>query len=153
MQVTETTSTEIDPEKEAVQVLDWQRLGQALIEMIVNSDRPVSDDGKPIETGDIKILEDYLNEKAGGGAPAVKFPKRVETFRIEQSSWREFVLRLPAPKLGEAGRDRVCKTGGNDIEYKEPPFYKEKLCRTNPTISNCEFFQCRVADYTMSMCK
>ena len=136
-------------------VYDWEAVGRVLIDMIANGRRP-DVGGVPLDTGDIQVLEDYINREArphrtNAEPKAIEFPvHRLVTFRIEQSSWTEFVLRLPVDIIGACGRDRVCPPDPT-LDYNEPPFYKEKI--VDGSIDNCQFFHCRVADYTMSMCK
>ena len=137
-------------------VREWEALGRVLLDMIIKGDRP---SGASATSGAIKDLENYLNDKArphqdDQSVDAITFPPRMATYRIEQASWTEFVLRLPAPDVGKCGHDRVCDTS-NPLpapEYDEPPFYKQFVNTPNP-ISSCKFFRSRVADYTMSMCK
>ena len=145
---------EFDLEKERINVLDWELLGKILIEMIVEPERSPEAGGIPQNSGDIKVLEDHFNNRFG--QTIIDFPDRIKTFRIERSSWTEFVLRLPPWQLGAAGHARVCTPIGeprSDVEYTPPPFYAHKINRDDPSINNCQFFFSRVADYTMSMCK
>ena len=142
-------------ERQTANVHDWEAIGKVLIDMIVNHKRPLDLGGMPINAGDIQVLEDFLNDEARPHqnvvGPAIEFPKhRLQTFRIEQSSWSDFVLRLPVPYVAKLGHDRVCPPDPT-LEYNEPEFYEDKI--VHGSIDNCQFFYCRVADYTMSMCK
>ncbi len=160
--------SQVDHERDTPTILDttdaWKAVGAVLIDMIVNGDRPLDPTtSTPIESGDIQVLEDYINNNARGTGytgplPIITFPKhRLNTFRIEQSSWTEFVLRFPYNLIGQAGHDRVCDSNGNELpsgDYEEPPFYEERINVPPPQpVNKCDFFKCRVADYTMSMCK
>lgn len=136
-------------------VREWEALGRVLIDMIIKGERP---EGASATSGAIEDLEKYLNDKARSyqndkTIDAVTFPDRLATYRIEQASWREFVLRLPAPNVGNCGHERACNPPLQPGAYEEPPFYKQFVNRPEPLIDSCQFFRCRVADYTMSMCK
>lgn len=146
---------DVDLVRDRVRVHNFKELGKVLIRMIANRERPTDGNGNRIEGGDIAILKEYLRHQTGG-VDVVTFPDRIETFRIEQSTWTEFVMRLPPWQLGAAGRNRVCDPNGGEIpgvDYEEPEFYAQKVNREPPEINSCDFFFSRVADYTMGMCK
>ena len=117
-------------------VREWEALGRVLIDMIINGDRPP---GASATSGAIGDLEKYLNEKArpyqqDKTIDAITFPPRMATYRIEQASWTEFVLRLPAPAVGQHGHDRVCDSRSPlpPGEYNEPAFYKQFVNNPSP---------------------
>ena len=142
-------------DRQTPNVYDWQAIGRVLIDMIVNGKRPLDPGGTPVNAGDIQVLEDFLNDEARPHqnvvGPAIEFPKfRLQTFRIEEATETEFVLRFPWPYVAKLGHDRACPHDPT-IVYEEPEFYERRFSGGLP--DNCEFFRCRVADYTMSMCK
>lgn len=140
----------------AVSENGWKRAGKLIVDLILAGGEDVPSVSLP-PRGDISILSNYLNQLREPGDPLdVDFPNRIQTYRIEQSSWAEFVLRLPPWQVAKEGHSRVCGPGNiplPGVNYDPPPFYELMVNRDPPSIDNCQFFLCRVADYTMSMCK
>ena len=100
-------------------------------------------------------IDNLKNRLIGAdGTPLLLYPSRLTNFEIVQSTLDKFIIRLPAPEVAKAGKDRVCVTPPPDpSEYGEPFFYKRWVNRPNPDINACDFFFSRVGDYTMNMCK
>lgn len=150
---------EVDFDHDRVWVADkekWAAAGKVFYDMISNPNFPENHPGAPPLSGDIEVLEKYINSQSGDEDPVIKFPKRIKTYRIDRSDWSEFVLRLPPWQLSRAGYSRVCDQNGNSkpgVDYEPPEFYEKKINKEPPEMENCEFYLCRVCDYSISMCK
>ena len=100
-------------------------------------------------------------------------PTRYKEIRTVQAETEEFVLRLP-PKAMIENTVKVLTKQANDHKkalskdpgstkkgYEVPPFYEVKMRgdgeeRAHPSdkeLNDLDFFFCRVADYTTSVCR
>ena len=122
-----------------IRVEDYEKIGRIVVGWMR--------DGVPIpRSGPIQDLVEAL-----GGAEEVGLPASFTSYEIVDGSDTVFRLRLPPPNLTEEGEKRACKDLVPGDGYGAPEFYREKICKDQ--MNHCNFFFCRVADYTMNMCK